>query len=98
MKRITTTRAKRSTAWLMLCVWLFYLTSGMANACVLAALGMHLVPMATDIQHEVANSAHSDDVASAHSRHHDGDKHDSKTPCRKACDDGSLSLYPALPE
>lgn len=91
MKLFSNTRTKRSTAWTMLLVWVFALVSGMANACLLEVRGSHAHAMAGGVHHEVASSAHSAGHASADAER-DGDSHDSKAPCLKACDDGALSL------
>jgi hypothetical protein len=91
MNRFMNHRARRSTAWLMLCVWMFALASGIANACALEVRGSHSHAMAGGDHPGVASSAHAAEDAGADS-HHDGDSHDSKAPCLKACDEGSLSL------
>lgn len=91
MKLFSNTRTKRNTAWMMLSVWVFAVASGMANACLLEVRGTHTHTMAGDVHREVASSASSAGHASADADH-DGDSHDSKAPCLKACDDGALSL------
>ena len=91
MKRFMNNRTRRRTAWLMLCVWMFALASGIANACALEVRGSHTHAMAGVDHPEVASSAHAAEDAGADS-HHDGDSHDSKAPCLKACDEGSVSL------
>jgi len=82
MRLISNTRAKRSTAFVMLLVWVFAVASGVANACLLEApgsdshLGTGHVP---DVSAGVAEAA--DD--------HDDDSVTSKESCLKVCDDGS---------
>lgn len=91
MKLFSNTRSKRSTAWMMLLMWVFALVSGMGNACLLEVRGTHAHAIAGGVHHEVESSAHSAGHASEDAEH-DGDSHDSKAPCLKACDDGALSL------
>ena len=99
MNRFMNHRTRRSTAWLMLCVWMFALASGIANACALEVRGSHIHAMVAGDHSGVASWAHAAEDSGA-DLDHDGDSHDSKTPCLKACDDGSLSLlkHSAVPD
>ena len=99
MKRVMNNRTRRSTAWLMLCVWMFALGSGIANACALEVRGPHTHAMAGGVHPEVASLTHAAEDAGVDSDH-DGHSHDSKIPCLKACDEGSLSLlkHSAIPD
>ncbi len=92
MNRFVNHRTRRSTAWLMLCVWTFALASGIANACALEVRGSHTHAVAGGDHSEVASSAHAVEDTGADSDH-DGDSHDGKAPCLKACDEASLSLF-----
>jgi len=91
MKLFSNTRAKRNTALLVLLVWLFALTSGVANACLLEARQTH-AHIATAASSEAATHAsvilpgHTGAVA------HDVDEPHSKAPCLKVCDDGTRSF------
>lgn len=92
LKPIFTTQAKRNTAFVMLLLWLFALTSGVVNACILeggraqnhhGALGhAHATTVATEGSDEHAGPA--DD-------HHAGEL-SSKASCLKVCDDSSQAL------
>ena len=92
LKPIFTTQAKRNTAFVMLLLWLFALTSGVVNACILeggraqnhhGALGhAHATTVATEGSDEHAGST--DD-------HHAGEL-SSKASCLKVCDDSSQAL------
>ena len=91
MNRFMNHRTRRSTAWLMLCVWTFALAAGIANACVLEVRGSHTQSIAAGDHPEVKSLAHAAEDAGADSDH-DRDSHDPKTPCLKACAERSLSL------
>lgn len=91
MNRFMNHRTRRRTAWLMLFVWMFALASGVANACALEARGSHTDAMVAGDRSDVASWAHAAEDSGA-DLDHDGDSHDSKAPCLKACDEGSLSL------
>ena len=87
MKPFSNHRAKRSTTFVALLVWLFALVSGMANACLLETHEKH--------SHVAAN--HSSDPSHAHAlAGHEGavdddddDRDGSRDSCLKACDDGA---------
>jgi hypothetical protein len=92
MTLFSNTSSRRNTAFMVLLVWLFALTSGIANACLLQAPETHAHIIAT-----AGNPGHAD--ASAVSPGHTGDlvghHDDSQTfnaSCLKVCDDGSRSL------
>ena len=91
MKLFSNTRTKRSTALMMLLVWVFALASGIVNACLLEARSTHgHSTAATDFRGRVppaVSAGHVGFVAD-----HEGDSYASKSTCLKACDDGSLSL------
>jgi len=96
MKLFSNTRTKRSTAWMMLLVWVFALASGMANACLLEVRGTHEHAAEIDASHGTDQAAvEAGHVGSVADR--DDDSHASKAPCIKACDDGSLSLLKQIP-
>lgn len=82
MKFFSPTRTKRSTAFVMLVVWLFALASGVANACLLAAPEAH------------SNAASAAVPATSHATAelvgHESDTW--KESCVKVCDDGTHSL------
>ena len=92
LKPIFTTQAKRSTACVMLLLWLFALTSGVVNACILE------VGRAQN-HHGALELAHATTVVTAGSDEHAGttDNHpaeelSSKASCLKVCDDSSQAL------
>lgn len=91
MNRFMNHRTRRSTAWLMLCVWTFALAAGIANACALEVRGSHTPAMTAGEHPEVASSAHAAEDKGADSDH-DAHSHSSKASCLKACDEGSLPL------
>ncbi|MBC7954680.1 MAG: hypothetical protein H7Y33_02255 [Cytophagales bacterium] len=85
--------AKRSTAFVVLLVWIFALGSGVANACLLEAPGQHSRATSGSERHD-----HAPDALAAHSHEaavHDDDPGTSKESCLKACDDGSHTLLKA---
>jgi hypothetical protein len=82
MKFLSTTRTKRSTAIVMLLVWLFALASGVANACLLATPQSH----SNVASAAVPATSH----ATAELVGHDSDTW--KESCLKACDDGARTL------
>jgi hypothetical protein len=92
MKLFSNIRAKRSTAFVVLLVCLFAITSGLVNACVLEARGTHRHESAT--AHPFAEKAvaaisagHTDVIASQ-----GADSDTSRAPCLKVCEDGSQSV------
>ena len=92
MKPFSNTRTKRSTALVMLLVWLFALASGVANACLLEARGTHShgAPVTQSSATEAASgisAGHAGVIAS-----HDAGADASRAACLKVCDDDSQSL------
>ena len=92
MKLFPNTRARRNTAFMVLLVWLFALTSGFANACLLQAPEALAHIIATAGYPALADApaippGHAGDLAD----HHD-DSHSFNAPCLKVCDDGSRSI------
>lgn len=88
MKLFSNTRSRRNTAFMVLLAWLFALTSGVANACLLQApeTQAHIIATAGYAAHADA-PGHAGNLAD----HHD-DSHSFNAPCLKVCDDGSRSL------
>ena len=88
MQLFANNRRKRNTAFAALLVWLFALSSGVANACLLEAPAKHVHT------HSHVAKARSD-AAYAHvalAGAAEGSEHVSDVPkeaCLKACDDGS---------
>ena len=100
MKFFSNTGTQRKTAFAVLLVWLFALTSEVANACLLSVPATH--SMATTAAWvNTANTASTVETApapvelaghlKAHAGH-DDDSNISKAPCLKVCDDGSQSV------
>ena len=90
MKPLFDSPAKRSTASVVLLMWLFAMASGVANACLLEAREAH---------HHDSPAAHSNEAATEMSTGQladfvavDVDVDSSKVPCLKFCDDQSQSL------
>ena len=92
MKSLLNTRAKRNTALMMLLVWVFALTSGVANACLLQASGSYnhgfsmTHPSAIEAEPEIS-AGHAGAIANR-----DADSDASKASCLQVCDDRSQSL------
>ena len=88
MNLFSNPRAKRSTAFVVLLVWLFAVASGVANACLLEGPGTHS-------HSAVAGSAKTGHAPALLAGHvgavdgHDDDSDTSKESCLKVCDDGS---------
>lgn len=85
MKPFSDARAKRNTAFVVLLVWLFVLASGVANACLLEAHGIH--SHGSPVAHSSATEA-----ASGISAGHNSGSGASKALRLKVCDDHSQSL------
>ena len=83
MNLFSNTRAKRTTAFVVLLVWLFAVASGVANACLLEGPGTHSHSAA-------AGAAKAGHAGAVHG--HDDDSDTSKESCLKVCDDGSIAL------
>jgi hypothetical protein len=91
MKLLSSTFVKCNTAFLVLLVWVFVLSSGVANACLLEARGGHGHLTATGVFQEGATPG----MSAGHVRavaNHDDDAHSSEASCLKACDDVAQSL------
>ena len=88
MNRFSNTRAKRTTAFVVLLVLLFAVASGVANACLLERPGTH---SHTDAAGST-KTGHAPAVLSGHLGAvdgHDDDSDTSKQSCLKVCDAGS---------
>ena len=94
MNRFSDIRRQRSTALVILLLWLFAASSGIVNACVLAPHGTD-APLAG-----VQPSAHATATMPGHAEtlpDHEGHQDSSKAPCTKVCDDGSQTLIKQQP-
>lgn len=94
VKRFSDIRRKRSTALVMLLLWLFAVSSGIVNACVLDPHGTD-APVAG-----FQPSAHATAAMPGHAEtgaDHEGHQDSSKAPCTKVCDDGSQALIKQQP-
>ncbi len=91
MKFFANTRNKRNSAFLALLVWLFALTSSVANACFLQTQ----VPHGQAAKASAPPTGHADAavLAQPDSRagHHD-ESDSTKESCLKVCDDGTHTL------
>jgi hypothetical protein len=95
MKLFSNTRARRNTAFmvlLVLLVWLFALTSGIANACVLQAPATPAHITATAGYPALADAPAIPTGPAGGVAGHNGDLHSDNAPCLKVCDDGSRSV------
>ena len=91
MKLLSSHLAKRSTALLMLLVWVFALASGVANACLLEVRGTHGHLTDVAVPKAIAALKVSAGHAGAVVGHHD-EADASRAPCLKACEDVAQSL------
>jgi hypothetical protein len=83
----------------MLLVWLFALTSGIVNACLIepaAHQAAHAAGPAADAQTQAAASEHA--AAMAGHQHHQPPPASDKAPCAKFCADGSTSTPVGKPQ
>ena len=89
MKRFSDTRRNGKTALIMLLLWLFAISSGIVNACVLE-------PHGTDAYFAgVQPSTLATPTVAGHAEAlvgHDGPFDNSRAPCLKVCDDSSQAL------
>ncbi len=94
MKRFSDIRRKRSTPLVMLLLWLFAVSSGIVNACVLDPHGTdaHLAGVQPSDHATTAMPGHAETGAD-----HEGHQDSSKAPCTKVCDDGSQTLIKQQP-
>jgi len=91
MKFFAHTRTKRTTAFVVLLVWLFALASGVANACSLETSRPHSMAA----EGSAAMTSHAPAELHAHSGagagHHDVSD-STKESCLKVCDDGTHTV------
>lgn len=94
MKRLSDTRRNHKTAIVMLLLWLFAVSSGIVNACVLEPHGTdaHLAGVQPSTHATTAMAGHAETSAD-----HEGPLDSSRAPCTKVCDDGSQTLIKQLP-
>ena len=92
MKLFPNSRTRRSTAGVMLLVWLFALASGVANACLLEARGTHAHAVAAGAAATVEAPTISAGHAGAIASHHDDGVQAAKASCLKVCSEGSQVL------
>lgn len=88
MNFFANTCIKRNTAFAMLLVWLFALTSGIANACFLETPESH----AKAAKESAATPSHAPAESLEHQgapAGHDDDSNSTKESCLKVCDDGT---------
>ncbi|HET7527743.1 MAG TPA: hypothetical protein VFK10_17500 [Burkholderiaceae bacterium] len=94
MLAFRTHRCLRTTVWVTLLGWLFALTAGVVNACVLsipsaATLGLSAESHIAHSSQAVADTEHHDHAPVAHHKHGQNSANDS---CLKFCDDESSAL------
>ena len=91
MKSFSNTQTKRGNAFLLLLVWLFALTSSLANACLLEKHEPHVTT--AEISLVTSGPATAELVAKVRvdAGHHD-EADGTKASCLKACDDGTRTL------
>ena len=90
MRLFSNKRTKRNTLWVVLVLWAFALTSGVANACLLESQVMHPHAVATESQSmPVMLSKHLAETAE-HERTNSIDG--AKDSCQKFCSDESKYL------
>jgi hypothetical protein len=92
MKFFSNTRAKRNTAFMVLLVWLFALTSGIANACLLQAPDTHAHIIAAAGDPVLADAPAIPPGHAGDSADYNDDSQSINAPCLKVCDDGSRSV------
>jgi len=92
MKLFSNTRARRNTAFMVLLAWLFALTSGIANACLLQAPATHAHMIATAGYPALADAPGIPTGPAGGVAGHNGDLHSDNAPCLKVCDEGSRSV------
>ena len=94
MRSFFKTRINRTSAFVMLVVWILALISGVANACLLEGSGTSAHVVSTKHTNalgapQVSLSLH---VSIETGSEEADDAHTSKQPCLKVCNDGSKSL------
>ena len=87
-----TTKAKRSTVFAMLLLWLFALTSGVVNACILEVGRAQNHHGALELAHATTVATEGSDEHVGSTDDHDADEVSSKASCLKVCDDSSQAL------
>jgi hypothetical protein len=91
MSPFTNTRTKRRTVFAVLAVWLFALSSGWANACLLQDRSTHIHRQSDSTsvaaRTPVVSAGHVGAVSE-----HDGASDAAKGACLKVCDDGTQTL------
>ena len=89
MKRLSDIRRNRNTALVMLLLWLFAVSSGIVNACVLQPHGTdaHLAGVQPSTHATAPIAGHAETLVG-----HDGSLDASMAPCLKVCDDSSRAL------
>jgi hypothetical protein len=94
--RFTSTRTKRRTAFSVLLVWLFAITAGWANACVIQDRHTHLHgsadPQTVSAQASLVSPAHLGADAD-----HAENAGAAKSACLKFCGDGAQTLVKVTP-
>ena len=91
MKFFADTRTKRNTACVMLLVWLFALSSSVANACMLETREPHSTGAKNSPATTNQPPAELFGQPGANAGHHD-DSNGTKESCLKVCDDGTHTL------
>jgi hypothetical protein len=84
-------RAMRATVWMVLAVWLFALTAGMANACLLEPQEAHGQATSAALDHGGVRNAHAGHRVDPHETHDYGHHESSKAPCVKVCSEATQS-------
>ena len=89
MKRFSDTRRNRKTALIMLLLWLFAISSGIVNACVLEPHGTdaYFAGVQPSTLATPAVAGHAEALVG-----HNGPFDNSRAPCLKVCDDSSQAL------
>ena len=92
LKPIFTTQAKRNTAFVMLVLWLFALTSGVVNACILENGRAQNHHRALELAHATPVTTAGSDEHADSTDNHVADELPLKASCLKVCDDSSQAL------
>ena len=99
MTNFFTTRTNRFSATVMLLLWIFGLTAGVANACLLQAQGVaHTLQTTPSTSHDEKHGIFAGHLHTGVIAADEGDAHTSRQPCLRVCDDSSKTLpkkYPA---
>jgi hypothetical protein len=85
-------RASRHTAWLMLVAWLFALTTGVVNACVLGGASAPTPRFVADLPPAHSAAAVTERHEDGPAAHHDRERNQASDSCLKFCDDESSAL------